>query len=555
MKTLVLLALLAGAASAQQLPGAVVWLPPENFRQWSGVDALMRADSDLKLTIGVSPAMATPLVKAALLPWVEKGRIELAARIDGDPVLTMVAGHPAGPRPQDPLERAVEARERLQKRLGLVPAGLIPGAGAVDAAVAVSLGQSGASWILAGPYAAPEEAWAAGGRAVVVPSGATTLFDESASTASVFLAAAAGLPRPAQGWAAVGELAALKSGAPADPAGIAAWPAWNPDAALFPPADEGARAAWDAYAAAAQALDLYQNSGSADLRTLDAAVELLRRAQAARHYRPSASEDLPAGLRTALLAVYKRLKLPAPHALYDGSAAAASSSPAAPGERPTGVRALSGPSWLEFRAPLGAIALLPSLAPGATAAIMDGGAAADPWRILSLRVDWDESAVRLNLRVGRASNAAPRPIYEIYSDFNRVLGAGRVPLLEGRGAVVPARDAWEMALSVVGDEARLYRARGGGEPDEIAVFKAQWLSDRGEVSVSVPRSYMRGNPSRWGWAVVALAEDPARSGRRPAASLVGADGTILLGALAPADQQKGILSRANSRVPAARLVP
>ncbi|MCM2305055.1 MAG: hypothetical protein NDJ72_10160 [Elusimicrobia bacterium] len=556
MKGLVLLALLAGTASAQQLPGAVVWIPPESFRQWSGVDALMRADSGLKLTIGVAPGMATPLVKAALLPWVEKGRIELAARIDGDPVLTMVAGHPAAPRPQDPLERAVEARERLQKRLGLVPAGLIPGAGAVDAAAAASLGQSGAGWILAGPYAAPEEPWVSGGRAVVVPSGAATLFDESASTASVFLAAAAGLPRPPQGWASIGELAALKSGAPAEPAAIAAWPAWNADAALFPPADEGAKAAWDAYGAAAQALDLYQNSGSADLRTLDAAVELLRRAQAARHYRPSGSEGVPAGLRTALLAVYKRLKLPAPHALYDGSAgAAAASSPAAPSERPTGVRALSGPSWLEFRAPLGAIALLPSLTPGATAAIIDGGAAADPWRILSLRADWDDAAVRLTLRVGRASNAAPRPIYEIYSDFNRVLGAGRVPLLEGRGAVVPARDAWELALSIVGDEARLYRARGGGEPDEIAAFKAQWLSDRGEVSVSVPRSFMRGNPSRWGWAVVALAEDPARAGRRPAASLVGADGTILLGALAPADQQKGILSRANSRVPAARLVP
>ncbi|MDD5303307.1 MAG: hypothetical protein PHS14_09380, partial [Elusimicrobia bacterium] len=188
-------------------------------------------------------------------------------------------------------------------------------------------------------------------------------------------------------------------------------------------------------------------------------------------------------------------------------------------------------------------------------AIVDGGAAADPWRILSLRAEWDEAAVTLILRVGRAAAAPPRPIYEIYTDFNRVLGAGSVPLLEGRGAVVPARDAWELALSIVGDEARLYRARGGGEPEETAAFKAQWRSDRGEVSVSVPRSHMRGNPARWGWAVVALAEDPARPGRRPAASLVGPDGTILLGALAPAELQKPILSRANSRIPAARLEP
>ena len=552
MRLLLPLWLLCASASAQPLPGALVWIPPENFRQWSAVDALMRSDSGIKLTIGVAPAMATPLVKAALVPWVEKGRVEVAVRIDGDPVLTLAAGHPAAPRPQDPLERAIGAREMLRKRLGFAPAGLIPGAGALDGAVAASLGQSGAGWILAGPYASPEEPWAAGGRAVVVPSSAAQLYDESASTSSVFLASAAGLVRPARGWATVDELVRMRSEAPADAAEISEWPAWDPAAASIPPSDPGAGAAWEAYGAAALALDRYQNSGTADLRTLDAATGLLRRAQAARYYRPTGSEELPEGLRPALLAVYKRLKVPAPEGLYGGAASAGTTTAV---ERPTGVKAVSGPSWLEFRAPLGAIALLPSLTPGATAAIADGGAAADPWRILSLRVEWDDAAVRLILKAGRASNAPPRPVYDIYTDFNRVLGAGRVPLLEGRGAVINARDAWELALSIAGDEARLFRARGGGEPDEIAAFKAQWLADRGEVRVAVPRSYMRGNPARWGWAAVALAEDPARPGRRPAASLVGPDGTILLGVLAPADQQKAILSRTNPRVPAARLEP
>ncbi|MDP3541537.1 MAG: hypothetical protein Q8T11_03615 [Elusimicrobiota bacterium] len=550
------LTLLAGSASGQTLPGALVWLPPEGFKQWSGVDALMRNDRDLMLTIGVSPAMATPLVKAALAPWIEKGRLEVAARIDGDPILTMIAGHPAAPRPQDPLERVVHARERLEKALGSLPSGFVPGAGAVDAAVASSLGQSGAAWILAGPYAGPEEPWSQTGTAVLVPSGATALYDESASTSSVFLAAAASIARPSQGWATVGALARARADLHGEPSPDAAWPAWDSEAAASPPAGEGARAAWEAYGAAAETLQRYQNSGSADLRTLDAAIDLLRRCQAARYYRAADDENVPAGLRTALVAVYKRLKLPAPHALYgSGPSISAATAAAGPSDGPTGVRALSGPSWFEFRAPPGTIALLPTLTPGATAAIADGGTAADPWRILSLRGDWDDAEVRLTVRVGRASHAAPRPVYELYTDFNRVLGAGRVPLLEGRAAVVLARDAWELALSIAGDEARLFRARGGGEPDEIAVFKAHWKSDRGEVVVSVPRSFMRGNPARWGWAAVALAEDPARPGRSPAASLVGADGTILLGVLAPAGQQKPILSRANARVPAARLDP
>ncbi len=530
----------AGAASAQQLPGAVVWIPPENFSRWNEVDALLRAHDGVKLTIGVTPAMATPPAKATLMPWIAQGRIELAARIDGDPALTLIAGHPAAPRPQDALERAVETRELLKKRLEQAPAGFLPGAGALDAAVAASLGAGGAGWILAGPYTAPDAPWAAS-RAVFVPSNAVKLYDESADTDSVFLNAAASLPRPVAGWATVGELAREKSAVSIELSAVAAWPAWDPSAAKVPPAGAGAAAAWDAYGAAARALDRYQNSGSADLRTLDAAVELLRRAQAARFYRPSATtQGLSPELRAALLAVYKKLRVPAPDALYDASSDAAAASSA--DERPTGVRALSGPSWLEFRAPLGSLA-------------------ADPSRIQSLRAQWDEAAVRLILHVSSASDAAPRPLYEIYTDFNHVLGAGRVPLLEGRGAVVPARDAWELALSIVGDEARLYRARGGGEPEETATFKAQWSLELGgpppyrEIVVLVPRSYMRGNPARWGWAVVALAEDPAHPGRRPAAALVGPDGRILLDALAPADRQKAILSRANSRVPAARLEP
>ena len=67
-----------------------------------------------------------------------------------------MTGHPAAPRPQDALERCVEALELLQERLGRAPAGLIAGAGAVDAAVAAGLGSSGADWVLVGPYAAAD---------------------------------------------------------------------------------------------------------------------------------------------------------------------------------------------------------------------------------------------------------------------------------------------------------------------------------------------------------------------------------------------------------------
>ncbi len=546
MRSLLLLALLASPAAAEQ---ALVWLPPESYRRWSEVDALLREHSELKLTIGVSPSMATPLVKAALGPWLENGRVELAARIDGDPVLSAVAAHPAAGRPQDALELAADALAKLEKRLGRKPSGLLPGAGSLDAQTGPALGAAGADWIMIGPYAPADEAWAAAGPSVLVPSSAARLFDESASTDSVFASGYAAIERPSGGWATAGELARTKKDAPA---AAVQWTAWDPAAAVAPESG-GAKAAWDAYGAAAAVVERFQNSGTADLATLDAAAALLRRAQAARYFRPSESDDIPAELRAALVAVYKRLRLPAPESLYGGDPAPGAAESDA-GDVPTGVKALSGPAWIEFRAPAGAIALAPAV-DGATGTITDGGSAADPWRLRALRAEWNDATVTLTLKVGRAFAGPPRPVYEIYVDVNRVLGAGRVPLLEGRGAVMLARDAWELAVSIAGSQARFYRARGGGEPEETAVYEAKWASDRGEVQVAVPRAAMRGNPARWGWTAVSLAEDPARAGRRPAASLVGADGTILLGALVPADSQKAILSRRNPRLPAARRDP
>jgi|CXWL01.1.fsa_nt_gi hypothetical protein len=566
MKSFVLsaLVLFSASASSAALPGALVWLPPADFSRWSEVDALLRA-RDLKLTVGLTPEMATPLVRAALAPWAAKGRVEIAARISGDPILTLVDSHPAAPRPQDALERAVEARETLSKNLEMPVSGLITGAGALDGSLASALGASGATWILTGPYASDDKPWVTAGKSLFIPARPLSstadaawtapgaqVYDESMSASSFFLTVAAGLPessRPDAGWATVGELPAAQTDARFEAATVGAWPAWNAAAALVPPVDPTVKAAWSAYGAAAEAVDRYQNSGAADLRTLDAAVELLRRAQASRHYR--AGPEAPPTLRVQLQAVYKRLKLAAPESLYE--TASSSTSTTSNGEGPTGVKASSGPSWLEFRAPAGMMALAPVVTSGA--AVSDGKAAADAWRIQSLRAQWDDASVRLILRMAGVAAPAPRPVYEIYIDFNHVLGAGRMALLEGRGAIVPARDAWEMAMSINDGEARLYRARGAGEPEEIGTFKAAWDAGKVEVAVDVPRSVLRGNPARWGWAVVALAEDPAKSGRHPAASLVGADGTILLGVLAPKDVAKAVLTRANSRVPAARLEP
>lgn len=543
---------------AALLAAALVWLPPEGFLQWSRIDALLRAQPELKLTIALTPQMTTPLAKAALGPWAAAGRLEIASRVHGDPILPLVAAHPASPRPDDALERAAQARQIVERRMGTAASGFVPGNGALEPSLIGPLGAVGAPWVLAGPYSASTASWAAEGRTVFVPARAApgnalpapdtiapgaVVIDESSSPEARLPAALEALrgARPGSGWATVSELV-KSSGIDRSPAAnFASWPRWDgsPEA---PPTDPAARAAWEAYGEAAKALARYQNSGAADLKVLEGATSALRRAQDARFFRAGTDGALPRDLRTGLLAVYKRMKVSAPDALYEAGASTAASAV----ELPTGVRAKSGPAWLSFENPAGSIVRSPSGAPNS-----------DPWRLRSLRVEWNDDRVLFRLQTARAdaSPPAPRPVYDLYVDLNHVVGAGSVRLLDGRGAFAQARDAWEFALTLCGTDARLLRSAAAGDPEEVARLKAESDPAKAEIRVEVPRELLRGNPARWGYILLALAEDPARPGRAPAAALVGADGTQALGLLAPLDAQKAVLDHpgAPRRVAAVRL--
>jgi hypothetical protein len=546
------------------LAAALVWVPPENFTQWSKIDGLLRANSELKLTIALTPQMTTALAKAALGPWTANGRVEIAGRVHGDPVLPLVAAHPAAPRPDDALERAAEARQAVERRMGVAAAGFVPGAGALDPSLVGPLGAAGSPWVLTGPYAAAGP-WAAEGPTVFVPARAAPagalpapedltapgvlVVDESASAETRLFGALEALrgASPKQGWATVSELVKAAGDAHPPAANIGSWPGWNGAAALAP-SDPSARAAWVAYGEAAKALERYQNSGAADMKILDGAIKLLRKAQEARFFRapePGAAAGLPAELRADLLAAYKRIKTTAPDSLYETGT---STSPAAATDTPTGVHAASdaAAAWVGFDNPIGSIARAPAGAPNS-----------DPWRLRGLRIEWNDERVLFRIFPSRADSApaAPRPVYDVYVDLNHLVGAGAIRLLDGRGAFAQARDAWEFAVSVCGADARLWRAGAADEPDEIAKLSIESDPAKAEIRVSVPRELLRGNPARWGYILLALAEDPARPGRTPAAALVGPDGAQTLGLLAPLEVQKTVLEHPGTpqRVAAARL--
>lgn len=543
MKALLLTLLLAVPARAEEMPAAPVWLPHEDFTRWSAVDGLMRERSDLKFTIALTPSQATPLAKASLQPWLDAGRLELAARLDGDPVLPLVAGHPDAPRPQDVLERVAEAREALKTVFSTAPAGFVPGAGALDQSMLPGLSASGVSWVLAGPYALRGEPWSSSGRAAFIPAERGVEASDpgakvhAAGPEAPFLDNAAKAARPAGGFMTVSEL--LKwHGAPGSASAVTFVP-WDPAAAAIPE-EPNARAAYDAYGQAAQAVDRYMNSGAADLGTLDKAVAQLRQVQAARYFAPAPdAEGLDAGFRAKLIEVYRRLKTPAPAGLFEGLPV-----PGQDAAKPRGVRVNAGAGVLSFDNPSDSVAGTP--APGADA---------EPWRLKGLTARWTETDVTFTLRVSRAEpGLSPKPVYELYMDFNGVPGAGSLRPLEARGVFFPARDSWEYALVLAGPEAKLFRHNPRGEPEAVGSYPAAADEAKDVWTVSVPRSLLRGNPRRWGYTVLAYAEDPARPGQTPPAALVGPDGGIVMGVLAPLDVQKHIIERRapNARVPAAR---
>ncbi|MDE2236987.1 MAG: hypothetical protein KGK30_03785, partial [Elusimicrobia bacterium] len=326
-----LLALAARAAAAPRC--TVLWIPPPSFSAWSQLDALLKDHRGLRLTVGVSEDMLNPSALRALKPWIDDGRLEAALRLDGDPLLPLIAGQAEAPRPEDPAARLAVELERWKAAAGFTPAGFAPGAGAASRELLGTLGSMGLRWAATGAYS-PDAAWSSYDGVAAVPlravrsdsssvavpdlTGGPVVVDESDG-----LVAEGSLLRwlrssavSACDWSTVSKALASRSLAPA---AAGSWPAWTGDLEEWT-SSASAQTAWSLYGQAARLLDQYQNSGTADLKQLDEATNELYAAQANRYYRAppqGQAAAIAAEFHSHLANIYRDLGRTPPDSLLD----------------------------------------------------------------------------------------------------------------------------------------------------------------------------------------------------------------------------------------------
>ncbi len=121
--------------------------------------------------------------------------------------------------------------------------------------------------------------------------------------------------------------------------------------------------------------------------------------------------------------------------------------------------------------------------------------------------------VILKVRLGVIENSWNSPsglslqIVDVYIDLNNRIGAGAMQLLPGRNAYTKAEDAWEYAISVDGWQQSIYKIDSAGRPVKLADLEVKVNSTRGEVTIYVPRSIIRGDPRNWGYLPMVLGYD------------------------------------------------
>ena len=567
---------------------ALLWIPEMNSIDWEQLKNLIAGHPDASLTIALVPSEIPQQAYPWLAAWVREGRLEVALRIKGDPIMPLIYRY----RNRDAIDQIALARIEYKKIFDRYPEGFVGGAGALTPELAKHLEAQKFKWSAVGDSAF-RTPWHTAGPTplIVIPFqapistfGASALAD--IEDYAVVLSELDGALSPGKGvdfltmvledirndkWTSVS-----KSTIHFQPyaVGPELWPLFQGDIASWTghPLQEKA---WQLYAATVQALSDYQNSGTAKLNTLNRAAAHLYAAQNHTFY---IEKNLSIGriernFRRSLTRVFQTINKVPPAALqkpiYAGSAQyqtdelkveseELSQKPAELKEKDDETVIIEQTeNSIFFENPQASTASLPvlmgELPPGTTPYNL--------WTPRTLRVTWDDESVSAAVSMRDILKRADRPngfdgvMLELYFDLNNLAGRGATSLLPGRRGFVNTQDAWEYVVVIHSWGAGLYRALPGQPAALVDTLDAKTDLQTGEIRVSIPRKRLRGNPSGWGYILLALATDEGLARAKPPRALVGRNGSSLLGILGSVAQQRKLATSKSSyrRIGAVRL--
>ncbi|MDD2806737.1 MAG: glucodextranase DOMON-like domain-containing protein [Elusimicrobiales bacterium] len=512
-------------AGAQQ---ALLWVPAGEAGA-EEILSLLENGKDLRLTAAF-PAL--PKTLAERIKKLEKdGRLELALRPAGDPPLPLLY-YPAAPevrwagKPSTSalytdqyflMLRLAQARDAAVRALKKSPAGLVSPPGGLASDYFPIAKALGVRWIACGPLASTAAAVLENGGVYAVPfvnfstapqaGPAFTLFDETAAADPAALRALlaeelkASVP---QRRLTVSEAIALAVSTPAAAADISAAAApWSGDYSPWAssPAQAGALAA---LAQTREALMLHLNSAQGNYLQAAPAFDEYFTAEDGRKLLELASADQETAseteieLRSALANAFRLMQKPAPPWAFSSLADAISAPQQADKLQ---VSRLPGGFSLKNLS-------RPATPPAKTLRLPDSADPAKIWKLDGLKVVSSPEGVLFQFAPGALDNALREPSgfshirLDLYIDVNHRPRAGMTRPLEGRPYRIYPESAWEYALEVTPDGAKLYKTTPRG-PAPAGSYPAK--AEDGWISVQVPASALKGSPALWGYAALLLA--------------------------------------------------
>lgn len=281
--------------------------------------------------------------------------------------------------------------------------------------------------------------------------------------------------------------------------------------------------AWGLLAKVREAVESYQNSGSANLKRLTSAIDEIYEAEASinfytfgHDYDTIKDNDYERSFLAGLINIYRMMGQEPPEELYHP------------------LKGISGYSGIV----LGVADTHMELGPGYvrwTDAVGDDHGSGDieypipedeyppgSYDLRDFLVKYDDVNIVFELSFGAMDDilqtpfGCDLPLIDIYMDLNHRKGAGSTGGLPGRDFRIAAKDAWEYCISANGWGAQLYRHRSSsGFMETKADVTISTLPEEHLVSITLSRQSIRGNPLNWGYVVVIMGNERDNSALPP----------------------------------------